>query len=68
VRLTYTDKALGVMVCDNGVASPPALGTGHGLVGIGERVAVVGGDVSFGATAAGGFQLQARLPYALEDA
>jgi signal transduction histidine kinase len=67
VRLTYTDKALGVMVCDNGVASTP-VGAGHGLVGIRERVAVVGGEVSFGTTAAGGFQLQARLPYALEDA
>jgi signal transduction histidine kinase len=67
VRLTYTNRALDVMVRDNGRARPPD-GTGHGLIGIRERVAVVGGEVTFDETASGGFQVQARLPYALEDA
>ena len=43
-------------------------GTGHGLVGIRERVAVVGGEVTAGRTSAGGFEVCARLPYAVEPA
>ena len=44
----------------------PMPGTGNGLVGIHERVAVVGGEVHVGATDDGGFGVRARLPYALE--
>jgi signal transduction histidine kinase len=66
VQLTYTDQALGVTIRDDGTARTPP-GTGHGLIGIRERVAVVGGEVTFGATPDGGFQVESRLPYALED-
>ena len=41
-------------------------GTGHGLLGVRERVAVVGGDLEAGPTSDGGYQVRARLPYALE--
>ena len=46
--LDYADDALGVTVTDDGIpgtlesAEP---GGGHGLIGIQERVAVVGGEV-----------------------
>ena len=43
---------------------PTAAGTG--LVGIRERVAVVGGRVHAGPAPAGGFVVSAQLPYALE--
>ena len=39
---------------------------GHGLAGIRERVAVVGGTVEAGALENGGFEVSASLPYALE--
>ena len=41
-------------------------GTGHGLIGIRERVAVVGGEVIAGPGDRGGFTVAARLPYSLE--
>lgn len=37
-------------------------GSGHGLVGMRERAATVGGSVRFGPTEAGGFQVRAFLP------
>lgn len=37
-------------------------GRGHGLVGIGERVKIFGGDLSVGTTETGGFAVRARLP------
>lgn len=67
VVLTYTPTSLDICVTDNGSTTAP-VGTGHGLIGIRERVAVVGGDVDFGTTPSGAFQLHARLPYALEEA
>ena len=47
-------------------ARPPSNGHGHGLVGIRERVAVVGGEIETGPAADGGFEVSARLPYSVE--
>jgi signal transduction histidine kinase len=41
--------------------------SGHGLVGMRERVAVHGGSVEVGAGRAGGFRVLARLPYTQES-
>ncbi|MDX6251492.1 MAG: hypothetical protein QOF10_4852 [Kribbellaceae bacterium] len=43
-----------------GAADP--VGSGHGLIGMRERVATVGGTVSAGPTAEGGFRVHAILP------
>jgi signal transduction histidine kinase len=67
VTLDYGDAALAVIVEDDG--TPRANGTsapGHGLIGIRERVSVVGGEVEAGPRAGGGFEVRARLPYSLE--
>ncbi len=49
VVLEYGADALGVTVLDDGIPGPlDAEGGGHGLIGIQERVAVVGGEVTAG--------------------
>ncbi len=47
-----------------GVASPESDGTGLGLVGMRERVVLVGGELEAGPTAEGGFRVRAELPLA----
>lgn len=70
VRLDFRPEDLLVTVRNTGGATDPdadsAASSGHGLVGIRERVAVVGGDVVMEQVAGGGFEIRARLPYALE--
>jgi signal transduction histidine kinase len=67
VHVTYSPDDLRVSVTDDGTArAADADGGGHGLVGIRERVAVVGGRVEAGPAPAGGFVVSALLPYALE--
>ena len=43
-------------------ARPRSDGLGHGLVGIGERVKIYGGELTAGPTDGGGFALNVRLP------
>jgi len=62
VRVRYDADQLMLEVCDDGRGPTASDGLGHGLVGIGERVKIFGGDVAAGATASGGFALRARLP------
>jgi signal transduction histidine kinase len=71
VRVTYDDDAVLVEVTDDGLgAAAPALNGvesgGHGLVGIRERVAIVGGSLDAGPRVEGGYAVRARLPYAAE--
>ena len=66
VRLDYRPDALGVSVADDGTATAAVNGAGHGLIGIRERVAVVGGEVTAGPRPGGGFEVTARLPHSVE--
>ena len=70
IHLDYGEDALTVTVVDDGNPTSGAVRdqAGHGLIGIRERVAVVGGDVEAGPDGSGGFRVRARLPYTLEDA
>ena len=51
-------------VSDDGRGVEPSTRPGHGLTGIAERVALLGGELETGAGAAGGFRLRALLPAA----
>jgi signal transduction histidine kinase len=63
VELHYTEEALRLRIRDNGpgppVATPPG---GHGLTGMRERAAAVGGRLRTGPAAVGGFLVEASLP------
>lgn len=64
VNLRYEPESLVVEVLDNGRgASAPDPGRGHGIVGMTERVAVLGGDFNSGPRPGGGFQVKANIPY-----
>jgi signal transduction histidine kinase len=69
VTIGYRDQEVTVEVTDDGRgAVPPAsdgrVGTGHGLIGMRERVAVFGGYLQVGPRPGGGFRVAARLPLA----
>jgi len=81
VALHYERNLLVLRIRDNGSGPPvsqpsaspspsPAADAGpggHGLAGMGERAAAVGGKLRTGAAASGGFLVEARLPTTVRD-
>jgi signal transduction histidine kinase len=61
VGLRYTDTGLEVEVIDDGVAGSGG-GRGRGIVGMRERAALFGGELSAGPRPAGGFRVRAWMP------
>ncbi|HEX2702362.1 MAG TPA: histidine kinase, partial [Solirubrobacteraceae bacterium] len=67
VSVRFTARELELEVSDTGRG--PAReredrdGPGHGLLGMGERVALYGGELSTGPRAGGGFEVRARIPF-----
>ncbi len=61
VELCYEAHTLRLRVRDNG-PGPQASGSGHGLLGMRERAATVGGSLRTGAASGGGFLVEAVLP------
>lgn len=66
VVLRYRPDGLDVEIADDGAGTANGDGGGHGLVGIRERVTVLGGELDAGPQADGGYAVRARLPYASE--
>ena len=62
VHIGYRPTELCLEVLDDGTATVNADGPGHGLDGMRERAAALGGTVSAGPRDGGGFAVRARLP------
>jgi len=63
VGVRFSPDAVEIDVVDDGRGGPSSPGSGNGLLGIRERVAVVGGEIDAGPLPDGGFAVRARLPY-----
>ena len=68
VSLRYVADALELQVLDDGRGAPPVNGegAGHGLIGMRERVALFGGELSARPRSGRGYEIRARIP--LEEA
>jgi signal transduction histidine kinase len=67
VRVDCTDGVLNIEITDDGRpggSSDTPVGTGQGLVGMRERVAMFEGEFTAAHRQGGGFRLHASLPYA----
>jgi signal transduction histidine kinase len=63
VSVEASSESVTVQVVDDGTAAVPQGGTGHGLLGMRERVATYGGSLHAGPRAGGGFMVAAHVPY-----
>ena len=63
VLIEYSTDGVALTVSDNGSGPGEAPSTGHGLIGIRERVALFGGKMGTGSSSLGGFIVHARLPF-----
>ena len=69
VVVEYSPYELSASVVDDGrrgAASPVVDGSGHGITGMRERVALYGGALTAGPTATGGFSVNVRFPLVQE--
>jgi signal transduction histidine kinase len=62
VGIRRTPTSLELEIVDDGVGNGSSEDPGRGLIGMQERAGLVGGEVSAGPRAGGGFQVRARLP------
>ena len=62
VQVSYESIDLRVEIRDDGQGPAAGNGSGHGLVGIAERVKIYGGEMSAGGSPGGGFRVCARFP------
>lgn len=63
LTLTYRPDALEIMVADDGSGTTALPGSGRGLVGMRERVALYGGSLEAGRRQEGGYVLKVLMPW-----
>jgi len=62
VHVDYQPDGLLLTISDNGTGPGEVSSTGHGLIGMRERVELFSGDLSTGSSSLGGFTVRAKLP------
>jgi signal transduction histidine kinase len=62
VTIRYNREAVDLEIANEGQRAGNGEGTGHGLVGMRERVALYGGELEAGPREHGGYAVRARLP------
>jgi len=65
VRIAFSPEALGLVVANEPGSTPPrhaAASTGLGLLGMRERVSLLGGRMTAGPTPPGGFRVEVEIP------
>jgi signal transduction histidine kinase len=62
VTVRYQDASIELEIADNGAGPSGRRSSGHGLVGMRERAAMFGGELSAARSEGGGFTVRARLP------
>ena len=67
VRIGQDEGALLVEVFDDGPAKPASTGGGHGLLGMRERAAALGGACEAGPVPGGSWRIRARIPLDEEE-
>ncbi|WP_310727432.1 histidine kinase [Streptomyces sp. N2A] len=63
VEIGYCSDRLAVRIADDGPGPVGAAHTGHGLVGMQERAALLGGKLTAGPGPDGGFLIEAEIPW-----
>lgn len=65
VTIGYTGDCLEIEIIDTGSVreGPPMDGNGRGLIGLRERLALYGGELTAGPTLTGGYRIKARVPW-----
>lgn len=62
VRISIDVSAVAIQISDDGQAAASLPGSGHGIMGMRERALLLGGSLTAGPRAAGGFRVAAHLP------
>ncbi len=62
VSVRYGERLLEIDVVDEGTGDAGGNGSGHGLVGMRERISLYGGELDAGPQPGGGYAVRARLP------
>ncbi|MYT34133.1 MULTISPECIES: histidine kinase [unclassified Streptomyces] len=63
VEIDYRPDRLAVRIADDGPGPPVVVHSGHGLAGMQERAALLGGKLSAGRGRDGGFLVEAEIPW-----
>jgi signal transduction histidine kinase len=63
VTVVYQQDAVVLAVSDNGMGAvtPAGASTGHGLIGMRERVELFNGELTSGSSSLGGYHVRAKL-------